>query len=115
MLYHKDIKLPEGIEVLKGQYKAIVTSHAQQSALNDRLGVFCYPEVITVDLDSIIEIEITEGNQIAKIVIRQSYNENCDLCMAIIPKVNNQAVIKTGWLNSKNDSHNTLDKSKYTQ
>jgi len=66
------------------------------------------------------EVNITKVNNkfdITKLVIRTSYDEDRDISIVFIPRLNHDktftAFIKTAWLNSNTDIHSTLDKTKY--
>ena len=64
-----------------------------------------------------VETEVdNKGNeQVCKIVIRVTFDNERDITFAIIPKENNIGFIKTAWLNNREDIHFTLDKSRYVQ
>ena len=50
---------------------------------------------------------------VTKFVVRVPYDEKRDITFVIAPKGEDIAVIKTAWLNYKNDLHFTLDESRY--
>jgi hypothetical protein len=81
------------------------------ACLNDKYGKIVPPLQVVVSQDNIIEIEIL-GQSVAKVVIRQSYNETKDISLALIPD-GNRAIVKTLWLNDKTDNHATLNPEKY--
>lgn len=111
MLYHKQIGLPITVNKALGHYVCKFTMHSLVACLNDRYGKVKPPLEIDVTKENVIEIEIL-GQSIAKVVIRQAYNQDKDLSMALIPD-GNRAIVKTLWLNDKADNHQTLDESKY--
>lgn len=61
------------------------------------------------------EIEVDDG-EIVKLVVRVPYTEENDVSIAI--QLNSSygcPLIKTAWLNDRNDIHTTLDTTKYIQ
>ena len=54
------------------------------------------------------EVEVDCDNKVVKTVIRTSYDDNRDISIVI-----RYGYIVSGWLNDKNDSHVSLDRSKY--
>lgn len=54
-------------------------------------------------------MEFYEG-KLNKMVLRRPYNESLDLIIVLLVNGNK---IKTVWLNSNKDAHQTLDVSKY--
>lgn len=118
-LYHKQLGLPqEAVEALSGQsYRFHFSRHALDACLNDRYGKIVPPAQVTVAAEEIIEVEIVQaltGTVINKVVIRKPYNAKFALLIAFIPD-RRSAFVKTCWLNSVTDSHETLDESKYTK
>lgn len=67
------------------------------------------PATINLTECEIIEIEV-ENSQIVKILVRLPYDDEYDLNMPIL---NANARVKTVWLNCKDDTHDTLDRTKY--
>ena len=65
------------------------------------------------------EVELSIDNdltQITKICVRTHYDDERDVSIVFIPKMENGKVIafiKTAWLNYNSDKHYTLDTSKY--
>ena len=58
----------------------------------------------------IVEVETDKNNNIVKIVYRKQLNQKLDLCLVVMVQ---QSLVKTIWLNEANDTHRTLDRSKY--
>lgn len=60
------------------------------------------------------EVETIGYNQVTKAVVRTSYNEKKDVSIVFaIGERDKKLIVKTAWLNWKDDFHATLDKSKY--
>lgn len=109
MLYHVSLGLPESIKDLFGLYESELTCHAINASESDKYGIIEIPCEIEINEKNIIEVEI---NDFIKIVVRQSYNDDFDLCLVVV--INGcKAIIKTLWLNDVLDNHMTLDASRY--
>ncbi len=108
-LYHKDIGLPKNIYIQEKFIRLKYTPHALKEASSDRYGEIKLPSSITIKRSEVIEVE-TINNKLNKLVLRITYNETHDLIIVILIKGNK---VKTVWLNSKDDIHQTLDESKY--
>ena len=107
-LYHKLVFLPK-INKIDADYPCVYTKHARESALTDKYGVIILPKSYNLANSDIIELEI-KNNDINKLVIRTPYNNKYDLTIVISFY---SGMIKTVWLNKKDDNHDTLDKNKY--
>ncbi len=59
------------------------------------------------------EVATTMQNEVFKAVVRTSYDLDRDISIVFGVSKKNELIVKTAWLNRKNDRHNTLDKSKY--
>lgn len=109
MIYHKDVYIPPA---LRGyQFSALLkySRHAIQESINDERGEIKLPKIIDSRDATLVEIEVNEG-KVTKTLFRLSYSDEHDLCLVIIPE---NRVVKTVWLNNKDDHHKTLDRSKY--
>ena len=107
-LYHKLVFLPK-INKIDADYPCVYTKHARESALTDKYGLIILPKTYNIAKSDIIELEI-KNNDINKLVIRIGYNDKYDLILVISFYT---GMIKTVWLNKKDDNHYTLDKNKY--
>lgn len=62
-------------------------------------------------MDSVQAFEVeTEKGKLTKCVVRVSYNDKKDICL-----VYRYGLIVTAWLCNKDDTHKTLNKSKYAR
>ena len=59
------------------------------------------------------EVECTIHDKVFKAVIRTSYDLDRDISIVFALSKKNELIVKTAWLNHKDDRHTTLDKSKY--
>lgn len=111
MLYHMDIGFPPGLRLELPEFIELTWSkHAIKAAQDDRYaehGINLFSKLKTAGA-KIVELE-TVKDKVVKIVLRQSYDDNHDICLAIAAG----GVVKTVWLNVKSDSHSTLDVTKY--
>lgn len=109
-LYHVQKGIPESVvKNLPARVSELRYSfHAQQARFNDRYGQL--PEVHEIAADAqIIEVE-AYNDQPVKAVYRQSYNEKIDICIVVLL---DSKLVKTVWANEKNDTHRTINLSKY--
>lgn len=111
--YHKDIFLPANFRQIPERTIKLdaVTRHAKR-AKNDRYGRIFIPGTLTWSGEDIIEVEIKEGT--IKLVIRQEYAEDKDyhICYVLL-FVDGYPIVKTVWLNSRYDTHKSLDTTPY--
>lgn len=107
-LYHKNIFLPN-LHLKTQALNLQASTHAKESANNDRYGTFTLPSMINFDPNEILEIEI-ENNELIKILIRTKYDKKFDISLAISTKT---LTIKTAWLNLASDKHSTLNPNLY--
>lgn len=59
------------------------------------------------------EVETEAKDKIIKCAIRTSYDLDRDISIVFAVSKDGKNIVKTAWLNGKNDRHFTLDKSKY--
>ncbi len=107
-LYHKDIFMPP-LRLGNGMIKLNYSLHALDSAYNDRYDIIKLEECYNFSKAEIVEVEVKNGVAI-KVVARFDYNDKYDLTIVVVPQTK---IVKTVWLNRKDDIHNTLDATKY--
>jgi len=107
-LYHFEIGFPKGLETKFGVIEVTYKRHALNAAETDRYGRIDLPRTINTDTAKAIEVEVI-NRQVVKIVYRTKYNDDFDLILVL----SRDASVRTVWLNSVNDKHKTLDRSKY--
>jgi len=116
-LYHRDVGFPKNwVELLPRNFrptniKLTYGSHARKEALSDKYGSIELPQTLAFNKDALylFEIEIKDG-KVVKLGVRKSHDELNDLIIIFQP---NDGFVRTVWLNRKEDSHKTLDTSKY--
>ena len=59
------------------------------------------------------EVETTINDEVFKAVVRTSYDLDRDISIVFALSKKNELIVKTAWLNRKDDRHFTLDKTKY--
>ena len=143
ILLHKDVYMPTWMQikvrkVLQKYKRFILSNHVKEHASldDDRSHQYVLSKLNesieyllehVSSCDDAFEVEMTQFDYpqpywlITKICIRVRYDEDQDVCLSIrtakdgntkvyLPDV---AFIVTAWLNHKNDSHRTLEVSKY--
>lgn len=108
MIFHRDIGFPSIFRRPVGRYRIVLSLHARARAREKNIVV---PSTINLNDFDIIEIEIVKS-RLVKMVIRGEYDDYDDICMAVSPE-NGRLFVRTVWLNHWNDTHRTLDRSKY--
>ncbi len=113
MLYHTNLGFPSSLN-LKEEYliEPKYSVHAFEASKTDRYGTIMLSKFINFGKKDIIEVETEDNIKADKIVIRLSYSSDLDVCIVIILETK---VVKTVWLNNKNDKHQTLNVNKYTK
>lgn len=141
-LFHKDVFMPNGANEVAKSYQLSNSDkyflsnhfkeHIENQAYEDRSHTYLAP-IIEKCLKSLkntardcFEIELSKdyyyfgksGWFVTKYCCRIPYENGQDLVVAIRPQYENGKIVNnmvvTAWLNSSNDHHYTLDKSKYT-
>lgn len=111
-LYHADIRLPEGFVLPARTIKLEWTRHALRALTTDRYGLIPKFDHVDLTTKSVVEVGL-EGRLVRKVVIRGDLDGVHDIVYVLIPQGLNPWVVKTVWINERNDSHKTLDRSKY--
>lgn len=108
MLYHTDLGFPSTFSPPRGTRPVTLSRHARD---REQVKGFTVPTMLDVSLCDVIEIEV-RGGRVVKYVVRGAYDDYNDLVIVVIPK-GKAWFVKTAWLNAWNDTHTTLDASKY--
>jgi hypothetical protein len=106
--YHKDIGFPKCIKMPYGESIFYASRHSRKQAISKN---FSIPSKIMITGQNIIEIH-TNNQVVEKCLIRYPYTNQIDLCLVINPILK---IIITAWLNKRNDTHKSLNKTKYSQ
>jgi hypothetical protein len=110
-IYHRNVWLPDKINKILPEYRVspVYSIHAMDSAEHDPFEVIVLPCVLTLDKEHTVEVT-TDEDKITQILYRFYYSEEFDLCVVILlPSL----MVKTVWLQLRDDDHSTLDLSKY--
>lgn len=116
-LYHRDVYFPDILKnfpttKLKIDYFS-PHSLEEHTKEENKFGVrFLIPSEVEIASNNIIEVAL-EGNEVMKLVIRNTLTDELDLVLVICKDKRKGVVLKTLWLNKKEDTHKTLDKSVY--
>jgi len=120
-LFHNTLGFPAGaLTPWLGVVTLQHTSHSQAQCYRPECrrwvkgGVINIPdgEKLEIDADSIIEVEVAGGRPV-KALVRLQYDDNNDVCFALLAPESGRARCKTLWVCNVNDHHRTLDLSKY--
>lgn len=123
-LYHKDVYLPSKLEnstrhelFMRDKNSLIITNHVLNKIDTNWNRKFSINDINynKITHSNIIEVEVLNG-KIHKSVVRYKLNRKFDICVVILLRNdydNKCFKIKTCWLNSRYDSHITLNQSKY--
>jgi hypothetical protein len=112
-LYHADIRLPDGFRLPAAIVNLYWTRHADRARRDDRYGEIPALPVLDLRACNVIEVGIT-GRKVEKVVVRTPFDTICDLVLVLIP-ANGAWTVKTVWFNECNDTHKTLDRSRYVR
>lgn len=110
LLFHKDVFAPAALFRSPGAIRVKYTRHARESAEDDRYGNLSAHLKDWVDMDEaeIVEVEVRD-REITKRVVRVHADEKLDLVMVIQA----DGLVRTVWGNLHDDTHKTLDRSKF--
>lgn len=112
VLYHREKGFPEDVNLPRG-FSPVMRlrygSHARLEALQDRYGDIKLPTTIDIRTGEIFEIGVV-GSTVTKMGVRFPYNDKLDFILIIQPA---DGFVRTVWANEKNDTHKTLNLSKY--
>lgn len=127
-LYHKDVFMPNGLSD-----KALQYTHSFFRLSNHLLEHFNSPDIkhfitekdlynsmkkVETEEFKPFEIETDMKGRVTKFVVRVPYNDKTDISIVYGVRNKNDEefhMIRTAWLNDANDTHTTLDASKYLQ
>jgi hypothetical protein len=115
-LYHYQIGFPSSLKRLNGIHTLKYGHHAQRAAADDRYGRIVLPRILNADTALLVEAEVKPNGELLKAVYRVRYNDTHDLVLVV--NRSNDGVglfVRTVWLNSRVDSHKTLDRRRYAQ
>lgn len=112
LTYHKDIRLPEGFRLPARRVSLAWSVHAKRAAKDDRYGLMTVFDTLMLGECETIEVTI-EGRCVRKLVLRTEWDTDHDIVLVVIPETPTHYFVKTVWLNHVDDTHRTLDRSKY--
>jgi hypothetical protein len=113
MVYHRDTGFPKSLIIEEFEANLILSNHAIERILGN-LYIVNLPERIKIKKEDIVEITTLDKVNIQKMLIRIPNTSRTDYVMSIKPFFETKtALLITIWLNFKQDTHITLDKTKY--
>ncbi len=114
LLYHKDIGFPESLVINETIFNLGYTNHALKRKHRESGNVLVLPQVVKMTTNNVIEIGTEDNKNISKVVLRIAFDKRQDMVLVLKPYFDKKkATVITFWLNSKQDKHSTLDKTKY--
>jgi hypothetical protein len=122
-LFHASLGFPVGaITPWLGAISIQHTRHSTARCLRPECrkwvkgGVINIPDGDLVEIDEacFVEVEIRDDKPV-KALVRLQYDDNSDVCFALLAPESGKAICKTLWTLNCNDHHRTLDLSKYTK
>ena len=116
-LYHRDLGFPITFKYPSTKVELSWSKHAHRQAEVDRYGYINKMETLHTDDYIPIEIEYDiEKSKPIKMLLRSKFEVNgCNIVIALMPSTRGatKAFVKTVWYNKVDDTHKTLDASKY--
>jgi hypothetical protein len=116
MIYHKDIGFPASLVIPEVLLDLRYTRHAEERKNRDDYKLLVVPTVIRITKQNIVEAVTEDNATLKKATIRVEFDRTRDIVLVLEPLFNvTKAKVVTFWLNNKRDTHQTLDKRKYTK
>lgn len=127
-LYHVETGLPATDSVTRQAFGLEYGQHARKAALDDKYGqltsvplshAFTRSEIFEIEVEQgrIVKFAARLGQDCKTFAVKQTHTarNGLDLILVLVPSLrdSNNLFVKTLWLQERNDSHGTLDKSKY--
>lgn len=116
--YHRDIGFPKDVKIPDSgmwslNYGNNPDSHSRKASTDDRYGHINLPKAIKLEDCEVIEIGVdADRRRLNKLLVRIEHDPEYDLCIVFQPY---NGFVRTVWLNHKDDTHQTLDESKYAK
>lgn len=107
--YHASIYMPKSALDLAFAALLRYSRHALEAAKDDRYGQIDLPKVFDSRQAELIEAKY-QDDRLWRTLWRQPYSDTYDLNLVIEPDTSR---VITVWLNSKDDTHDTLDEGQY--
>ena len=81
------------------------TKHAERAAVTDRYGIVPIVKFIDLTRFHTVEVEKDERGVVTKILVRGPFDNEHDVCYALVPRAGMAWVVKTTWKNALTDTH----------
>lgn len=110
-LYHEKVYMPRHARESK-RYALTYSAHALAEASSDMHGTITLPDTLDTTEAVLIEAEVINVGhvRVLKRVYRLPHDDSNDIVLVVQP----DGLVRTVWLNRKNDRHATLDRSRYS-
>jgi hypothetical protein len=113
-LWHSSIRLPANFKAPTQFVELRWTRHADSERTKDRYREIPRFKGLSLKRFRVIEVGTVDGT-ISKIVFRGKLDDTNDVVIVLIPNGARPWTVKTVWVNETNDSHKTLDHSRYVR
>lgn len=112
--YHRDVGFPPHFLPPLGTFRLKYRGHAIKAAREDRYGDLSglLPQTLDVAKAKLIEVETGPDGRAEKLVYRTPATKLHDLVLVVLVDKSPWEV-KTVWANRRDDTHRTLDRTKY--
>ena len=113
--FHREVYMPKTVRFSSATFSLRYSRHAAEEAQGDRLGdlTMLLPTTYRIDPAQVVEAGMPDGHAIVThLLVRIPAAPGVDLCLALAPNEEGLTV-KTVWANRSNDSHRTLDTTRY--
>jgi hypothetical protein len=109
-VYNRAVCLPPALVAqFVGRFSINYSKHARHAARDDRYGYIALKQNIEIRPEDIVQIQV-EGGRVKQALVRQSYDENFDICIPVQLEFGNFLFGITCWLNEKSDQHQRQSK-----
>lgn len=115
-LYHYTIGLPANYRHPMAVVRVEWTKHAERAAADDRYGKIHLVKSVDLRRFHTVEVEKDGRGVVTKILVRGPFDNEHDVCYALVPRAGKPWVIKTVWKNAITDKHSLKNsRHRYTR
>ena len=107
-LYHFQLCIPHPYKKPVYEGNLEYSAHARREAESDRYGQIPLPERFDARGATLIEVEAVDA-----VVVKQLWRQKLDDSRDLVLAINRDGSVRTVWVNVRNDTHRTLDPSRY--
>lgn len=108
MRFHKDLGFPAKFTIPTHVATLVHSNHSRDQSARRGIAI---SNAIDFSRGTVIEVGYSKG-KLNHMLVRMPYDNRNDISFALIP-LKGKWLVKTMWLNEKDDTHSTLDLSQY--